>query len=86
MDEREAVSIWGMDLGGWTLLVIAALYFVPLSVAIWRGHPKGMAIITLNVALGWTGIGWLAALGWALAGPDRRRGAPEDPQAGDGRA
>jgi hypothetical protein len=83
MDETQAVSIWGMDLGGWTLLAIAALYFVPLSVAIWRGHPKGMAIITLNVALGWTGIGWLGALVWALSGPDGRRSGGADPQAGD---
>lgn len=72
MDAGQSVSIWGMDLGGWALLAFAAVYFVPLSVAIWRGHPKGMAIITLNVALGWTIVGWLAALLWGLSGPSRR--------------
>lgn len=64
-----------MDLGGWVLLGLVVLYFVPLTLAIWRGHPKGMAIMALNVALGWTVVGWLAALIWALSGPARDRAA-----------
>lgn len=61
-----------MDAGHAALLALAVLYLVPLACAIWRGHPKGMQIIALNVILGWTGIGWIAALIWAFTGPGWR--------------
>lgn len=62
------------DWGHVTLLLIAAFYLLPLACAIWRGHPQGYAIITLNVLLGWTVIGWLAALVWAFRDPGRANG------------
>jgi Superinfection immunity protein len=45
--------------------VILALYFIPTAVAHWRGHPNQKAILILNLFLGWTFIGWVAALVWA---------------------
>lgn len=53
----------------------AVLYFLPCVVAGARGHPSGAAIMVVNVFFGWTLIGWVVALAWALAGfePPRRR-------------
>jgi hypothetical protein len=30
-----------------------------------RGHQNYLAILMLNVLLGWTGIGWIVAIVWA---------------------
>ena len=48
-----------------TLLVLAALYFLPAIVASHRGHHV-TGILLLNFFFGWTGIGWFALLLWAL--------------------
>lgn len=48
------------------LLIIAAFfYFLPAIVANSRGHRNGSAITVLNLFLGWTFLGWVAALVWA---------------------
>lgn len=41
-------------------------YFVPTVVAVRRRHPQIVAIVVLNLFLGWTFLGWLGALIWAL--------------------
>jgi hypothetical protein len=41
-------------------------YFLPTFVAIVRKHPNMAAIIILNIALGWTLIGWVGALVWSF--------------------
>ncbi len=48
-----------------TLLVLGALYFLPTIVAAHRGHGV-TGILLLNLFLGWTVIGWMAMLVWAL--------------------
>ncbi len=48
------------------LFVALALYFIPLIVAQVRRHNNIIAIAVLNTILGWTFLGWLAALLWAL--------------------
>lgn len=45
--------------------VAVVLYFVPLLVATTRNHVNMLAIGVLNLLLGWTLIGWVAALVWA---------------------
>ena len=53
-------------------LVMALLwvvYFIPAAVAFLRAHRSKVAILTLNILLGWTGIGWIVALVWSLAYP-----------------
>ena len=43
------------------------VYFVPTFIASRRDHPNGTSIILLNLFLGWTFIGWLAALIWSAS-------------------
>lgn len=42
------------------------LYFLPAIVAFARGKRDAGAILVLNLLLGWTAIGWVIALVWAL--------------------
>ena len=49
------------------LLMVLFFYFIPAIVGYSRKkHNKG-AILVLNLFLGWTGIGWVVALIWAVA-------------------
>jgi len=51
------------------LLFLFALYFLPSLIASGR-HLHGRAgIILLNLFLGWTFIGWVIALIWAIVAP-----------------
>ena len=52
-------------------LVIIVLYMAPTIVAGGNHHHNTGAICALNILLGWTGIGWIAALVWALTKPPR---------------
>ncbi len=51
------------------LLVILAVYFLPAIVAGGREHQSARAIFGLNLLLGWTLLGWVAAFVWALTDP-----------------
>ena len=48
------------------LFLIFVVYFIPLIVAHIRRHSNVAAIAILNIVLGWTFFGWLAALLWSL--------------------
>ncbi|MGA2536476.1 MAG: superinfection immunity protein [Terracidiphilus sp.] len=51
------------------LIFLLVLYFLPSIVAGSR-HVEGRTAITLfNLFLGWTFIGWIVALIWAIAAP-----------------
>jgi hypothetical protein len=54
------------------LIVLAALaiYFVPSMVSEGRRHPQRNAILLLNLFLGWTFVGWVAALVWSATAID----------------
>ena len=56
--------------------LIVLVYFIPMYVAYYRGHPDTMAIFALNLLLGWTFIGWVVALVWALTVVPRRESSP----------
>jgi hypothetical protein len=47
-------------------VVIAGIYVVPGILAQSRGHPRAISISVLNLFAGWTIIGWMGALVWAL--------------------
>jgi Superinfection immunity protein len=42
-----------------------AIYFLPTIVAMSRQHPAQVSILLLNLFLGWTLLGWVAALVWS---------------------
>ncbi|WP_437559477.1 superinfection immunity protein [Acidithiobacillus sulfuriphilus] len=48
------------------MLLVGLLYLLPSLLAWSMGCPRAKGILVLNVALGWTVIGWLAALIWAI--------------------
>lgn len=50
------------------------LYFLPALVASNRRHHQTAAITVLNLFLGWTLLGWVAALIWASTAVQRRAG------------
>lgn len=57
------------------LTVIAAVlfaYVLPTFVAWRREHHQTAAIFVLNLAFGWTVIGWIAAMIWANTAVVRR--------------
>ena len=45
--------------------VLAMLYCLPMIIAIRHRHRRRRAIAALNIFLGWTLVGWVAALMWA---------------------
>jgi Superinfection immunity protein len=49
------------------LLALFVLYWLPTIVAIARHTHSALGVATLNFFLGWTGVGWVLALLWALA-------------------
>ena len=48
---------------------IAMVYCLPMIVATSRRHPRRKVIALLNAFLGWTFLGWVAALLWAKKRP-----------------
>ena len=44
----------------------AAAYLAPSIVAFSRGAPDLAAVVLVNILLGWTGVGWVAAMMLAL--------------------
>ena len=44
------------------------LYLAPWVVARMRGHRSSGAILVLNLIFGWTFLGWVISLIWALTG------------------
>lgn len=48
------------------LFLIIIVYLLPALIALIRGHKNTLAISTLNIMTGWTALGWIASLVWAL--------------------
>jgi hypothetical protein len=42
------------------------LYLLPTIVAVGRGHHNAGPIVVINLLLGWTFLGWIAALVWSI--------------------
>lgn len=49
-----------------TALIILMLYLLPGCIAISKHRSNASAIMTFNILLGWTMLGWIAALIWAM--------------------
>lgn len=52
--------------GGMMLIAACIAYFIPAVVAHSRKKRNASAITALNFFLGWTVIGWVVALVWAM--------------------
>jgi hypothetical protein len=48
---------------------LVALYLLPWIVSVTNKHPAKVGIFILNLLLGWTVIGWIIALIWAVTKP-----------------
>ena len=48
-------------------LALFVMYWLPTIIAIARHTQSALGVAALNFFLGWTGIGWVLALIWALA-------------------
>lgn len=49
------------------------VYFVPTVVAVSKGRANAGAIVVLNILLGWTFVGWVVALVWAITDGDTKQ-------------
>jgi hypothetical protein len=58
-------------------VILLSVYFAPAIVAMAHGRSNVLAIFLTNLYLGWTGIGWIAALIWSVSAPaSSKLGAP----------
>jgi Na+/H+-dicarboxylate symporter len=48
------------------LLIFCVPYFIPSIIAYRRRKANRVAILAVNILLGWTFVGWVVALVWAL--------------------
>src|SRR5690606_1029176 len=71
-NERNAIA----DVFAPTIVVLAPLlYFLPTIEAYLRQHRSLTSIGLVNLFLGWTLLGWVAAIAWACAGTSREAGS-----------
>ncbi|MBN8854357.1 MAG: hypothetical protein BGO55_08165 [Sphingobacteriales bacterium 50-39] len=59
-------------LASWILFVLLVPYFLPTIIAILRQKTNTGSIFALNFFLGWSLIGWVVALIWALSSDNLR--------------
>lgn len=63
-----------IDVTGYTLsALLILLYLLPGLIAIDQGHSRRRTLFVLTLLFGWTLIGWLALLAWALLGGRREK-------------
>lgn len=61
----------GWFLAGIPLAILAAAiipYFIPSIIAFLRRHQSAVPLLLVNIFFGWTLIGWIICLVWALTG------------------
>ena len=58
------------------VLVSIPVYFAPSFIAVAREHHQLAAIVALNLFLGWTFLGWVISLVWALTAVAAQKAAP----------
>ncbi|MEK7613668.1 MAG: superinfection immunity protein [Patescibacteria group bacterium] len=54
------------------ILLCLTIYMLPAGIGIIRGRSNAGAIFVLNLFLGWTLIGWVIALVWAVADDNKK--------------
>lgn len=59
------MSVWNIIV----LIFAIIIYVLPGVIASSREHKNATAIWVLNIALGWSFLGWIAALVWSFTNP-----------------
>jgi len=59
------ISVWQLFI----VIPILVCYLLPTIIALKNGHKNKLLIIILNFTAGWTVIGWIIALVWAIKLP-----------------
>lgn len=62
MDKESSVL-----LGFVLYALIVLIYFIPSFIAAKRNHHQFGPIVVINILLGWTLLGWAAALAWSVS-------------------
>ncbi len=66
---RDSIVILSTVLGG---ILAVLIYLLPSYLAFKRKHPNKIGVTLLNIFLGWTFLGYLIALIWALYPPEKK--------------
>jgi hypothetical protein len=66
----------GMGIG-LLLVVLFVPYWIPTIIAFYRKHPSKGGIFALNMFFGWTFLGWVVSLVWALSDNTGRAAAAQ---------
>lgn len=68
----------GSPVAGFVFLMAAfIIYFTPTFIAAKRKHRNGNSIFLVNLLLGWTALGWIAALVWSVSANTEQRETSE---------
>jgi hypothetical protein len=70
--DHAAAGFIPIFVGLFFIALAFALYFVPGIIAYKRNHNNLIAIVIINIFLGWTVLGWLGALIWSVSNPPPR--------------
>lgn len=62
----EALIVGAGVFGFGSLVVMFIGYFLPWIIALLRGTRSNVGIFFINLLFGWTMIGWVIALIWAI--------------------
>ena len=57
---------FGGIIGLCVFILCLAIHFTPFIIALVTKHKNTLAIFIVNLLLGWTFIGWVVALVWAV--------------------
>ena len=70
MDTSESFLVAGGLVG---FAIMLALYLLPTFIACVREHNNFVPILIVNLFLGWTVLGWIAALVWCFTAQTERQ-------------
>ena len=62
----ESETLDSLGVLAFIVIVILIIYFIPAMIAEHREHRNKRAILVVNFFFGWTLLGWVGALVWAI--------------------
>lgn len=72
-DPSQTPDFVGLAMGIFGIAVLIGAYFLPTFIAVaMRTRDRGL-IFFVNLIAGWSGLGWLGCLFWAVAGAKDRK-------------